>query len=155
MNWVYALLLAAAALTVIRIYTVVKRGVDERSSDWDEQLVKNLRARGGTGFQAYDIDFFFGVPTMAACEQLAALLRADGCEVDFREATTEGASGFTLAAHKQMRVSVPEMQAHSRRYREFAKRCEAAYDGWATEGITQKAQDNVRLRPKTLPRRFS
>jgi hypothetical protein len=154
MSWAYALLLAAAAIAVFRVYHAMKRAAANRGSDWDEQLVKNLRAQGGTAFRDYDIDFFFGMPTAAACQALEASLLADGCSVDFREATTEGASGYTLRARKVMRVSVPEMQDHSKRYRELAQHYGGSYDGWATEGITQPAQDTVRLRPRGIPRRF-
>jgi Regulator of ribonuclease activity B len=154
MSWIYALLIAAGAIALFRVYHSMKHAAANRSSDWDEQLVKNLRAQGGTAFREYEIDFFFGLPTEAACRALESGLVADGCVVDFREATTEGASGYTLRARKVMRVSVPEMQAHSRRYRELARLQEGSYDGWATEGITQPAQENVRLRPKGIPRRF-
>jgi hypothetical protein len=154
MSWAYALLLAAAAIAVYRVYRSMKQAAANRSADWDEQLVKNLRAQGGTAFRDYEIDFFFGMPSADACQALESSLVADGCTVDFRAATTEGATGYTLHARKSMRVSVPLMQEHSQRYRKLAAQHAGSYDGWATEGITQPAEENVRLRPKGIPRRF-
>ncbi len=136
MSWAYAVLFVAAAIAVYRVYTTIKRAA-RRGDDWDAQLVKNLRAQGGTAFREYDIDFFFGLPDAAACRALEPALTADGCGVDYHAATTEGATGFTLCARKLMRVSVPEMQEHSKRYRELATRHGGTYDGWATEGIIQ------------------
>lgn len=152
--WVYALLAAAGVVALVRVYSALKRAHDLRGDDWDEQLVKNLRAQGGTAFRDYPIDFFFGLPTQAACESLASQLASDGCQVEFHAATTEGATGYTLCAHKAMRVSVPEMQAHSRRYRELADRAGGSYDGWVTEGAAHPAGERARLRPKALPRRL-
>jgi len=144
MSWAYALLFAAAAIAVYRVWFTLKRAA-RRGDDWDAQLVKNLRAQGGTAFREYDIDFFFGLPDAAACQALEPVLTADGCAVDYRAATTEGASGYTLRARKPMRVSVPEMQAHSKRYRELAARHGGSYDGWATEGIAQPAPETSPL----------
>jgi hypothetical protein len=92
MSWTYALLVAAGALALYRVYRSMKQAAANRGSDWDEQLVKNLRAQGGTAFRDYDIDFFFGMPTEAACQALESSLVADGCSVDFHAALTEGAS---------------------------------------------------------------
>jgi hypothetical protein len=152
-SWIYALLFLAAALAVYRVYGAIRRMRSQRDDDWDEQLVKNLRAQGGDAFRPYVIDFFFGAPDQAACERIAAALQADGCEVDFRPAESEGATGYTLHAGKQLRVSVPEMQAHSTRYRQLARANASSYDGWATAGVTRKAEDGKRLRPMGVPRR--
>ena len=149
----YALLFLAAAVAVYRVYGALQRMRSQRDDDWDEQLVKNLRAQGGDAFRPYDIDFFFGAPDEAACERIAAALRAEGCAVDYRAAETEGATGYTLHAGKKLRVSVPEMQAHSTRYRQLARSNGGSYDGWATAGVTRKAEDGRRLRPLGVPRR--
>ena len=146
---VYALLGAGAFLALLRIYMIVRRTQRSRGDDWDAQLVRNFRAQGGQGFQPVDIDFFFGVPDESHCEPLAVALRADGCEVDYKPATSEGASGFSLHARKSLRVSVDSMQEHSRRYRHLASQHAATYDGWAAEGVTKTAEDGTqRLRPR-------
>jgi hypothetical protein len=85
MNWVYlALVLGAAALAAYRIWHAVRRVLAERADDWDERLVKNLRAQGGDPFSPYEIDFFFAVPTQPQCQSLADVLTTDGFVVDFR-----------------------------------------------------------------------
>ena len=151
---VYALLGAGAFLALLRIYVIVRRAQQGRGDDWDAQLVRNFRAQGGQGFQPVDIDFFFGVPDEARCEPLAVQLRADGCDVDYKPASSEGATGYSLHARKSLRVSVDTMQEHSRRYRRLAAQHDASYDGWAAEGVTKTAVDDgtQRLRPRGVPR---
>lgn len=153
MTLVYLFLGAGAFLALLRVFMVFRRQRRQRGDDWDAQLVRNYRAQGGQGFQPVDIDFFFGVPDEARCATLATALRADGCEVDYKLATSEGASGFSLHARKALRVSVDTMQDHSRRYRQLAVQQGATYDGWATEGVTKVAEDGTqRLRPAGIRR---
>jgi hypothetical protein len=150
-NWIYGFLFVAALLAAWRVYVKFKAAASRRSDDWDEQLVKNWRAQGGMGFEPVAIDFFFGVPDLDQCQQLSDALKGDGCTVDFRVATTEGASGYTLHAVKPIRVSVTEMQAHSVRYRRLAAQHASTYDSWATVGITRHVESNQRLRPRGVP----
>jgi hypothetical protein len=150
---VYLFLGAGAFLALLRVFMVIRRQQQQRGDDWDAQLVRNYRAQGGQGFQPVDIDFFFGVPDEAHCEALASGLRADGCEVDYKLATSEGASGFSLHARKPLRVAVDTMLDHSRRYRLLAGQQGASYDGWAAEGVTKMAEDGTqRLRPRGIGR---
>jgi len=146
MNWVYlALVLGAAAFAAYRIWHAVRRVLADRADDWDERLVKNLRAQGGDPFSPYEIDFFFAVPTQPQCQSLADVLTADDFAVDFRAMNTEGTSGYTLHARKPIRVSVPEMRAYSARFRELAVQHNVSYDGWATAGITRSVERAPRL----------
>jgi hypothetical protein len=146
MNWIYlAFVLAAAGLAAYRIWHAVRRVLADRADDWDERLVKNLRAQGGNPFSPYEIDFFFGVPTEAQCQPLADVLTADAFVVDFRAVSTEGATGYTLHARKAIRVSVPEMKALSARFRVLAQQHDVDYDGWATAGVTKTVERAPRL----------
>lgn len=150
---VYAFLAVGALLALMRIYMILRRQQKQRGDDWDAQLVRNFRAQGGQGFQPVDIDFFFGVPDEAHCQPLAEGLRADGCEVDYKLATSEGATGYSLHACKSLRVSVDTMHDHSRRYRQLALQQGATYDGWAAVGVTKVAEDGTqRLRPQGIRR---
>jgi hypothetical protein len=151
LKWIYALLLVAAALAGARIFFKLRSLGAQHADDWDERLVKNLRAQGGNAFTDYAVDFFFGVSSLEGCQQIATALRDEGCTVDFREANTEGASGYSLHAQKTLRISLPEMQAHSARYRALAAQYQGRYDGWATEGVTQIAASNQRLRARGVP----
>jgi hypothetical protein len=151
-NWAYLVLFLAAAVAVGRIYAVLKRVRNQRANDWDEQLVKNLRAQGGDPFQAIEVDFFFGAPTAEQGESLAAVLRPEGFAVDVKHMQTEGAEGYSVHALKALRVTVPEMQGHSARFRILAQAHGCSYDGWAAAGITRQAADNRRLRPRGVSR---
>ncbi len=137
MDWLYLLLVLGAGVAAWRIYGAIQRARAARGDDWDEMLVRNLRAQGGNAFTPYDIDFFFSVDEAAGCEPLAAALRAEGFEVDYQPMKTEGASGFSLHARQGIRVSVPAMQEYSERFRKLAAMHGASYDGWATPGVTR------------------
>lgn len=137
MDWLYLLLVLGAGVAAWRIYGAIQRARAARGDDWDEMLVRNLRAQGGNAFTPYDIDFFFSVDEAAGCEPLAAALRAEDFEVDYQPMKTEGARGFSLHARKGIRVSVPAMQEYSARFRKLAAAHGASYDGWATPGVTR------------------
>ncbi len=138
MQLVSWLLVLAAGVAVARIYLTVRRLRQQRTEDWDERLVKNLRTQGGDPFQPYAVDFFFDLPDQAACEQLSALL-GPGYAVDFRRVDPQRGDRFTLHALRSMRISVPEMQALTREFSALAVRHGGRYDGWAMPGITRAA----------------
>jgi len=153
MYLVYAFLAVGAFLALLRVFMVLRRQRQQGGEDWDAQLVRNFRAQGDLGFQPVAIDFFFGVPDEAHCAALAGGLRADGCEVDYKPVTSEGATGYSLHASKALRVSVDTMQDHSRRYRLMALQHDATYDGWAADGVSKVAEDGTqRLRPAGIRR---
>lgn len=133
------LLVLAAALAAFRIFMIVRNVRAGEQDDWDERLVKNLRAQGGDPFSPYDVDFFFDLPDAAACEQVASSLRADGYEVDFRQVDPDRGVRFTLHGRKKIRVSVPDMQALTRSFGALAAQHGGRYDGWVTAGITRDA----------------
>jgi len=132
-----ALLGLAALLAAFRIYIAIKKYRGAQMDDWDERLVKNLRAQGGDPFSPYEVDFFFDLPDAAACEKIAAQLRAQNCNVDFRPVDADRGDSFTLHANRKMRVSVPDMQAMTVEMRALAASAGGRYDGWATAGITR------------------
>ena len=130
------LLVVAAVVAVVRVYLTVRRMSAQRKGDWDERLVKNLRAQGGDLFSPYEVDFFFDLPDQAACEQLGALLRARDFAVDYRQVDPDSGDRFTLHALKSLRVSVPDMQALTHEFKELAAQHAGRYDGWAAAGMT-------------------
>jgi len=137
MSLVTLLLVAAGAIAALRIVMIVRKARAAQPDDWDERLVKNLRAQGGDPFSPYEVDCFFDLPEAAACEKTAAALRAQGYEVDFRQLEPDRGVSFTLHARKRIRVSVPEMQALTLELRALAAQHGGRYDGWATAGITR------------------
>lgn len=131
------LLVLAAVVAVVRVYLTVRRSSAQHKDDWDERLVKNLRAQGGDLFRPYEVDFFFDLPDQAACERLGALLREREFAVDYRQVEADRGDRFTLHALKSLRISVPEMQALTREFKELALRHAGRYDGWAAAGMTR------------------
>jgi hypothetical protein len=133
MKWFYILLILAALLAAARVYSAVKKARALSRDDWDERLVKNLRAAGGNSFTPYQVDFFFSVPDEAAGAALRSVLEADGFAVDLRIMAGEAASGYSLHATKHLRVSVTEMQDYTKRFRVLAGQHGGIYDGWTTD----------------------
>ncbi|MGA2023693.1 MAG: ribonuclease E inhibitor RraB [Steroidobacteraceae bacterium] len=134
MRWTILLLILAAVIVAARILLVVRKARSaSRHDDWDERLVQNLRAAGGNAFTPYEVDFFFNLPTEAACVALGGTLAAESFAIDSRVATGEGASGYSLHASKLVRVSVTEMQEYSQRFRALATQHGGHYDGWMTD----------------------
>jgi Regulator of ribonuclease activity B len=132
--WIYILLIAAVVFVISRIVAIVLKARRQSAhNDWDSQLVKNLRAAGGNGFTPYEVDFFFTLPDEAACNALRGALEADGFLVESRLAAGEAATGYSVAAHKRLRVTVTEMQAFSQRFRALAEQRGGYYDGWVTD----------------------
>ncbi|MBS0387577.1 MAG: hypothetical protein JSR15_03775, partial [Proteobacteria bacterium] len=76
--WVTWVLVAAALLAVVRVYFTLRRLSQNKTEDWDERLVKNLRTQGGDPFSPSDVDFFFDLPDQEACEQVAGVLGTRG-----------------------------------------------------------------------------
>jgi hypothetical protein len=134
------LMVLAATVAVVRVYFAVRRLSAKRKEDWDERLVKNLRAQGGDLFSPYEVDFFFDLPDQAACEQLGALLKAREFTVDYRQVDADRGDRFTLHALKSLRISVPDMQALTREFKQLAAQYSGRYDGWAAAGMTRESQ---------------
>ena len=146
-QWITWLLVLAALLAVVRVYFTVRRLSQNKTEDWDERLVKNLRAQGGDPFAASAVDFFFDLPDQGACEQVAAVLGARGFSIDFRRDDPQRGDRYTLHALKSIRISVPEMQSTRRDFTALAVQHGGRYDGWATAGMNRET-----LRP-TPPQR--
>ena len=135
MQWVVWLLVFAGIVAVLRVYLTVRRLSQRRGQDWDERLVKNLRAQGGELFRPHEVDFFFDLPDQGACERLGALLGAREFAVDFHRVDQEVGDRYTLHARKAIRISVSEMQEQTREFRELAAQHQGRYDGWAAAGM--------------------
>jgi Regulator of ribonuclease activity B len=124
------LLVAVALFSAIRIVSQF-RGLSRkrRTVDWDEQFIQQLRKAGVNTFEEQPVDFFFTLPTRAACEQLAFVLRPDGYTLDIKENSETG--NFSLHAQRPMRLVIPEMQAITVRFSQLAEQHGGKYDNWA------------------------
>ena len=135
----FGLLVLAALVAVLRVYLSLRGARRNQAEDWDERLVKNLRAQGGDPFKPYNVDYFFDLPDQDACQQVAGLLGTQGYGVDFRRVDPDRGDRYTLHAQKLQRISVPGMQETTREFKALAVKHRGRYDGWATAGITRAA----------------
>jgi Regulator of ribonuclease activity B len=124
------MLVGIAAFSLLRIISQW-RSVSRKSRhiDWDEHFIHQLRKAGVNTFEEHTVDFFFTLPSRAACEQLAFALRADGYTLDIKEDAAGGV--FSLHAQRNMRLVVPEMQVITARFAGLAAQHGGKYDHWA------------------------
>lgn len=129
MTWIYIGLIAIAAISLLRIISHVRRATRKREdSDWDARFISQLRKAGVSPFDPHPVDFFFGLPSQAACDAITRTLEPEGYHVDSR-AEPEG--GFSLHAQREMRLNVEEMQGLTARFKQLAAEHGGSYDGWA------------------------
>jgi hypothetical protein len=127
-----ALIVLAGAAVVFRFYSTVKKGREVHGGDWDTKLIAELRKRGQDPFQPHDVNFFFALPTEAACTTLNRQLEGEGFRVDVKAVPENAEFPFSLHATKNMRILAPEMKALSRHFNELAKAQAGRYDGWGS-----------------------
>jgi hypothetical protein len=134
MRWLLILFILAGAAVLLRIYFNLRKLRAPANDDWDARQIAMLRSRGSDPFQCHDVDFFFGMPSSAACEAVRRQLELEGFAVDAKPVPEAVDQIFSLHACKSMRLSVPDMQDLSRRFGELARTHGGRYDGW-TAGI--------------------
>jgi hypothetical protein len=144
MTWLLIVFIVAGVAVAVRIYFGVRKGLEsERGSDWDEKMIARLRKQGSDPFQPHEVDFFFALPSEAACQAVRSQLEVDGFTVDTRPVEEDPERALSLHAHKSLRLSVPDMQALSRRFAELARTHGGRYDGWAA-GIVHQTTSSPR-----------
>jgi len=123
-------LVAVAAFSLLRVISQW-RGLSRkrRVIDWDEHFIQGLRKAGVNTFEEHAVDFFFTLPTRAAAEQLALLLRPEGYQLDIRENDVGGQ--FSLHGQRNARLVVEEMQELTARFKALAVQHGGTYDNWA------------------------
>jgi hypothetical protein len=123
-------LVAVAVFSLLRIISQWRNvGRRSRTIDWDEHFIQQLRKAGVNTFEEHAVDFFFTLPSRAACEQIAFALRPDGYSLDIKE-DAEGGT-FSLHAQRSTRLVVTEMQALTVRFSALAAQHGGTYDNWA------------------------
>jgi hypothetical protein len=130
MKWMMIVLVGVAALSLLRIIMQIRKATTPVDNDWDSRFIGQLRKAGITPFEEYPVDFFFTLPTTAACDEVQALLEPEGYGCDSKP-EIEGGTGFSLHAQKATRLIVPDMQALTARFRALAEEKGGSYDGWA------------------------
>jgi histidinol-phosphate/aromatic aminotransferase/cobyric acid decarboxylase-like protein len=128
-KWISIVLIAVAAISLLRIISQWRRVTRHKISDWDEHFINQLRKAGVNPFEDQRVDFFLTLPSQRACSEVSASLKKEGYEVDVRPAT-EG-SEFSLHAQQAVRLVVQDMQARSAQFRKLAEEHGGSYDNWA------------------------
>jgi len=132
MNWVLVFVVLVGAAAVYKIISSIRKNKELHDQDWDTKLITELRKRGQDPFQPHDVDFFFALPTEAACTTINRALEAEGFRVDIKAVPEDKEFPFSLHATKNMRVHGPDMKELSRRFKELAKAQAGRYDGWGS-----------------------
>jgi hypothetical protein len=133
-NWLWIVLLVAAAFALARIFFSLRKMRDMAKSDnWDEKTIERLRGGGIDPFQPHDVDFFLALPTDVAGNAVMAQLEQDGFAVHVRVVPESGDLPVSLRATRSMRLSLPEVKEMSARFSALAKAHVGRYDGWATK----------------------
>ena len=132
MNWVMALLVGLALLSLFRIVSQWRRVSRSRGDDWDARYIAQLRKAGVSPFDPHPVDFFFDLPNEAACREIAAVLEPEGFAIDHRQEAETGR--YSLHATFTMRLIVDQMKALTLRLRALAEEKGGSYDGWAVGG---------------------
>jgi hypothetical protein len=136
MSWVLTLLFVAGAVLLGRIYYGLRQMKQRTEKDWDARLIERLRAAGTDPFQPHQVDFFMAVPSEAAGGVIAAILEAEGYQVDVKPAPDNpGDHPFSLHFSKSIRLSVPGMRELTVRFRALATEHGGHYDGWSAEVV--------------------
>ena len=133
--WMYLFAILGGALAAWRIWQNLNKLRQRQNDSWDARLIDQLRKRGSDPFKPHDVDFFLAFPSAAAAEELATQLRGEGFDADVVDEPQNGDLRYSLHAHKSMQLTVPDMQALSRRLSDAAKEKSGRYDGWAAKQV--------------------
>ena len=144
MSWVLTLLFVAGAVLLGRIYYGLRQMKQKTEKDWDARLIERLRAAGTDPFQPHQVDFFMAVPSEAAGGAIAAILEAEGYQVDVKPAPDNpGDHPFSLHFSKSIRLSVPGMRELTARFQALAKEHGGHYDGWSAEVVPMSTKPSI------------
>jgi len=136
--WIYVCAAVGGGIAAWRIWRDVNKLRTRQNDSWDARLIDQLRKRGSDPFKPHDVDFFLAFPVVEAAEQLATQLRAEGFDADVVDEPQNGDLRFSLHAHKSMQLTVPDMQALSRRLTDAAKEKGGRYDGWSAKQVPRE-----------------
>jgi hypothetical protein len=137
MTWAVWLVAAAGIIIVLRIYIKLRQVRNSRQVDWDTQTIDRLRKQGSDPFKDHEVDFFFALPDDQACRAVNAQLEREGYVINIKTMEPGADLAFSLHARKSMRLSVPDMQALSRKFAALASAHAGRYDGWAADVVKQ------------------
>lgn len=139
-EWLYAFAIVGGLIAAWRIYQNLQKLRRHKNDSWDARLIDQLRKAGSDPFKPHDVDFFLAFPNNEAAEQVAVWMRGEGFDADVTDTPENGDLRFSLHAHKSMQLTVPDMQALSRRLTQAATERGGRYDGWSAKQVPRQAQ---------------
>ncbi len=134
-NWMIAFAVLGGLVAAWRIYQNLQKLRRQKNDSWDARLIDQLRKRGSDPFKPHDVDFFFAFPSAGTAEDLAKQLRGEGFDADVIDTPEAGDLRYSLHAHKSMQLTVPDMQALSRKLSDAANLRQGRYDGWSAKQV--------------------
>jgi hypothetical protein len=134
-NWMYVFAIIGGVIAGWRIWQNLNKLRQRKNDSWDARLIDQLRKRGSDPFKPHDVDFFLAFPTREAADELAQHLTSEGFKTDVVESPDSGDLRFSLHAQKSMHLTVPDMQALSRRLTDAAVARNGRYDGWSAAQV--------------------
>ena len=135
--WLYVIAIIGGLIAGWRIWQNLQKLRQRQNDSWDMRLIDQLRKRGSDPFKPHDVAFFLAFPTRESAEQLSDILRAEGFDADVHESDEGGDLRFSLHARKSIQLTVPDMQALSRRLTDAATARGGRYDGWAAKQVSR------------------
>jgi len=134
-GWLYAFAILGGLIAAWRIWQNLQKLRQQQNDSWDARLIDQLRKRGSDPFKPHDLDFFLAFPKAEAAEELATQLRGEGFDAEIRDTPDNGELRYVLHLHKSMQLTVPDMQALSRRLTDAATARGGRYDGWSAKQV--------------------
>lgn len=146
MNWLLVMLLVAGGLALGRIFLNLKKLRDQNEDDWDAKLIARLRSAGSDPFRPHDVDFFLAMPSNEVAEKVKAQLVADGFVVDLRNVPENPTHPVSLHVLKSMQLSVDDMRAIGRKFKDIALANDGQYDGWSAGHVPRQDTGGIDFR---------
>jgi len=145
-KWMYAFAIIGGLAAAWRIWQNLQKLRQRQNDSWDARLIDQLRKRGSDPFKPHDVDFFLAFPSQQSADDLAKQLRAEGFDADVVDEPESGDLRWSLHLHKSMQLTVPDMQALSRRLTDAATERQGRYDGWSAKQVPKPTDIADRMR---------
>jgi hypothetical protein len=134
-EWLYIFAIIGGLIAGWRIWQNLQKLRQRQNDSWDARLIDQLRKRGSDPFKPHDVDFFLAFPSSAGADQVLAQFRTEGFDGEMKDTPDNGALRYVVHLHKSMQLTVPDMQALSRRLTDAATEREGRYDGWSAKQV--------------------
>ena len=134
-TWMYVFAIIGGVIAGWRIWQNLNKLRQRKNDSWDARLIDQLRKRGSDPFKPHDLDFFLAFSTREAADEVAAQMTTEGFKTDVIDTPESGDLRYSLHAQKSLHLTVPDMQALSRRLTDMALAKGGRYDGWSAKQV--------------------